>query len=115
MSRQFFKNAALLAATEVVVKLKPLIAIPLLTRHFGALNYGVWSQMSVMVTLMPLIILLGTDGAIIRYMPGTSVDAQKRFFSAWMVSLSVFTICVCIGIVLFKGEISLLCWGETGE
>ncbi|MCG6551503.1 MAG: oligosaccharide flippase family protein [Candidatus Magnetominusculus sp. LBB02] len=115
MSRQFFRNAALLAVTEVIVKLKPLIAVPLLTRHFGALNYGVWSQMSVIATIMPLIILLGTDGAIIRYMPGTSLNDQKRFFAAWMVSLTALTTGVCFGIFLFKREISMFCWGQVGE
>lgn len=80
MIRKYFKNAGLLAVTEGFLQLKGLLVIPFLTRHFGTLNYGVWSQVAVLINTVTPLIILGTDSAAMRLLPGISfqldVDAK---------------------------------------
>lgn len=115
MSRQFFKNAAFLSLVEIILKLKGFIFIPLLTRHFGTINYGVWSQVAVLVTTLGPIIVLGTDAAIIRYLPGKPINEQKRQYIAWAIFLLFISITLCSLLLLFKRPLSYLFFGSSGE
>ena len=86
-SRRFFRNVGVIAAAETLSRLKGLVILPLLTRSLGALNYGVWSQVLLVVTFVPMLMLLGTDGAIVRFLPGMGISLQRRHFAGWMVSM----------------------------
>ena len=68
MSRLFFRNAAFLTMVEIILKLKGFIFIPLLTRYFGTINYGVWSQVGIVVSTVTPLLILGTDSAIFKYL-----------------------------------------------
>jgi len=88
MLKRFFRNAGIMAVTEIVLRLKGFIFIPLLTRHFGPLNYGVWSQVGVLVSVFTPLLVLGTDSSVTRYLPGRPIDEQKRLFTAWTLFLA---------------------------
>ena len=115
MILQFFKNARLLAAAEIILKLKALILIPLLTRHFGAVNYGAWTQVSVLISTMAPLIFLGTSQSIIRFLPGRSLVEQKRNFSAWMVMLLTISLIICGSLLIWKRDIAILFFGQANE
>lgn len=115
MSRQFFKNAGFLAITEIIVKLKGIVILPLLTHHFGAANFGIWSQLTVLVGTMIPLIVMGSDAAVIRYLPGRQINDQKRFFDAWVITLLSMTTIVCLIILLWKSTIAGMFFGTVKE
>src|SRR5690242_19637522 len=112
MSAQFFSNAAFLFVVEILVKARGLIAIPLLTKFIGAGQFGVWSQTTMLAaTLSPLIVLC-TDSAVIRYLPGLSLETQKRFFAAWFVFIVGFAGAVAFLLARTPNELSVVFFGS---
>ncbi len=94
-SQQFFKNITLLGAVELLLRLKSLVLMPLMTRWIGTVNYGVWSQTAVLsATFVPLI-LLGSESAVMRFLPGLPAATQARQFLGWVCSVVGFAAAVC--------------------
>jgi O-antigen/teichoic acid export membrane protein len=87
MSSSIFRGAAYLTAVELVVKARGLIILPLLTKYLGAEQFGIWSQTSAIAATVTPLIVLGTDSAVIRYLPGMSETSQQRFFVAWLLAI----------------------------
>ncbi len=46
MIRKFYKDAAVIGLAGAVVRLKGLVVLPFLVNHFGAADYAVWSQVT---------------------------------------------------------------------
>ena len=112
---EFFKNAGFIAVSEVIAKLKGLIILPLLTHHFGALNYGIWSQVSVLVGTISPLIILGTDSAVLRYLPGRTPKEQRQCYYAW--SLFILTVAIFVGFLIYilGSSVSLVFFGNGDE
>lgn len=82
--RRFFRNAGIIAAAEVVARLKGLLIFPILTRHLGAMDFGVWSQVSMVVLMLSPMVSLGSDNGLIRLLPGQPFARQYRKFVGWI-------------------------------
>jgi len=94
ISKLYFRGVSFIGIAEVIAKTKGLIIMPLLTRHFGALDYGVWSQvLAIVVTFSPLI-ALGTDQALYRIFSGKSREEQNQALSALLLFLCVSTMII---------------------
>lgn len=85
MIRAFFRNAGVMAGAELVARLKGLLILPLLTRYLGALDFGVWSQVSMVVLTLSPLISLGMENGLVRLLPGQRTDRQYRQYLAWVV------------------------------
>lgn len=114
MIRSFFRNAGLLAAAEVIARLKGLVIIPLLTYRFHAIGYGVWAQVGVLVGLFAPLITLGTDAGIVRYLPGTDPTERNRRFAGWVVMVGLAAVVLCTLIALLRHPIAVLAFGDAG-
>jgi len=101
--RRFFRNAGIIALAETFARLKGLVILPLLTHRLGSLNYGVWSQVLLIVTFVPLLMMLGTDSAVVRFLPGMPPAAQRRHFAGWLVTM--------LGLAAFLGALLWLARG----
>lgn len=82
MIERFFRDSAWLFVMEILVRFKALIVLPILTRQLGTADFGVWSQVTVMTALLVPIAMLGTDAAMMRYLPGQALAEQVRRYSA---------------------------------
>lgn len=80
MLQRYFRNAGILGLTEVMVRLKNLVVIPILTNAFGAANFGIWVQVSVIVSMVIPLVVMGTDSAAFRYLPGQGKGLIQRGF-----------------------------------
>jgi O-antigen/teichoic acid export membrane protein len=83
--RSFFRNAGVMAVAEMIARIKSVIVLPLLTRHLGPLDYGVWSQVSMIALLLSPLLSLGSEQGILRILPGQPFQKQYRMFLAWML------------------------------
>ena len=115
MIRKFFRNAGFLVFVEFIIKLKGLVFIPLLSRYFGAFNYGVWFQVSTLVATVSPIAILGTDSAAMRYLPGKSIEEQKRYYCAWFYFLLIAITAISCILLLFRVNIAVLFFGKREE
>ena len=79
---KFFNDAGFLVGTEIALRLKGLVLLPLLTRHLGAVNYGIWAQVALIVGLVGPLIASGLDSASSRFFPGLDKEERRAQFSA---------------------------------
>ena len=109
----YFKNIRILAITEFILQLRGLILMPFITRQFGTVNYGVWSQVTVMASTLSMFVVFGTDSAFLRLAPGKRLEDQKRYFSGLMVFLLSTTFLISWPILIWPKQISELVFGSS--
>jgi O-antigen/teichoic acid export membrane protein len=111
----FWKNASIMAIAETFLKLKALIMMPFITKYLGAMNYGIWSQVMVMGSLLTPLVFWGMDNSLIRYLPGISYDKQRQDFTGWlMFGIGVGMILLSI-VYVFRDPFSQLFFGNASE
>lgn len=113
--RAYARSAGWIALAELVARLKGLVILPLLTHYLGSVDYGVWAQVSLLVTFVPLLLVLGTDSALARFLPGMTDEQQRRWFTAW--TLGVFGASVVAAGLLFAGRdaVASIVFGDSRE
>ena len=115
MIRDFLRNAGVMGAAELVARIKGVIVLPLLTRHFGTLDFGVWSQVGMVIfTLSPLVVL-GTESGLIRLLPGHPVERQYRLFQGWVLFLLANATIAALAVTLGGSWLSVAFFGQAGE
>lgn len=115
MLRKYFKNAGIIAITETVLSFKSILIIPFLTRHLGALNYGVWSQISTVVAILSPFIILGSHHGIIRYLPGKPKEERRNQFVAWLLFLVLMCVLIFLVVILAREELADVVFGGGDE
>jgi O-antigen/teichoic acid export membrane protein len=79
----FVQGVAWRTVADFLIRLRSIILLPILTRTFGAADYGVWTQIGNTVTMLSSLGTFGLGGALNRYLPGLQSKEQKQQF--WMV------------------------------
>ena len=78
MLRKYLHSIGVIGITEVILRFKGVILIPVLAQYLGTLNYGLGAQVSVIASMLLPIALLGTNTASLRALPGEGLDRQLR-------------------------------------
>ena len=115
MLRRFFANAALIAGAELIVRAKGLILVPLLSRNLGPEGYGTWAQVVIVSALFGPLILLSTDLAALRFIPGKPEDHQKRQFSAWLIFLLAMGTIVGGALLIARDQVAIVLLGKSDQ
>jgi O-antigen/teichoic acid export membrane protein len=102
-----------MAVGEVAIRLKAIVLLPLLTHYFGTTRYGAWAQVAVFAGLVPPLIVLGTDTAISRFLPGTEPEHQARWFTGWILGLAMFAVPICLFLYFAKTPIAVMFFGTA--
>lgn len=113
--RLYFRNVGWLAAAEMFSRLKGFVVIPLITAYLGALDYGVWAQVAVLIGIVPPLIVLGTDSALVRFLPGLDRGRQNAYFTAWALMLGALAVLAVSLIVLARDPIAAIFFGTSDE
>lgn len=115
MIRNYFRGAGILGLAEGLLQFQGLIVLPFLIRQFGAINYGAWSQVSVLVATFAPFIYLGTNSATLRFLPGIDSEKQRSYFSAWVIFLVGLATLFALPMLIFPEKLSVLIFGEAGD
>ena len=91
---------------EVILKTRGLLVLPLVTKYLGTLEYGLWTQLYVLINAALPLVLAGMDACAIRFIPGTQEMDQKRNFST--IVLSVATAGVLVSAILYFARVPLV-------
>jgi len=104
--KKFSKDAATIGAAGLALNLKGLIMVPILTKSFGTVNYGVWAQVGVIGALLTPLVIMGLNSAMLRFLPGKSKEEiRKGFHSSLFAMFSVAAI-LCFVLVFFSKPIA---------
>jgi len=113
--RKFASDVAVRGLFQMLNALKGLLLLPLIAKLFGATGYGIWSQVTLTITLLAPLLTLRLDSALVRYLGGFA-DRRERasaFFGSaavvWMMSLGIFA----LGLVA-KDSIAQIMFADPG-
>ena len=99
MIYKFFNNAIYLLVIEVFIRLKAVVALPLLVRFLDPASFGAYSQFMVMASLLSPIVIMGSDYAATKFL----ADAEKRKLEGEFVAWIIF-------LLVSSGSISGICY-----
>lgn len=83
--KKFTKDVGLSASADLALQLKGLILMPILTKAFGAVNYGIWAQVTVLVALLGAVAVMGMNSAVTRFLPGKSREEIREGFYTYVL------------------------------
>lgn len=109
----FWKNAGIMATAEIFLKLKAFIMLPLVSKYLGTMNYGIWSQVMVIVALLNPLVFYGMENSLARYLPGQPLADQKRDFTGWLLFGTVTSILLLFVLMLCSTQFSDLFFGTA--
>jgi len=81
--KKFTHDVGLIGATQLLLRLVGLILIPIITKTLGAYQYGIWAQISVTISLLTPLAMLGLSATLVRFLAGEKEKDKIRdgFFS----------------------------------
>jgi len=113
--RKLFSDVAVYSSGNLVIKGLSLISAPIFTRLFDPAQYGAWSYINVMVSLMTGIMLLGGDSAYTRfYFQCESEEEKKSLTVTWFSFLAVWSVIALAAILPFSETLSTWMMGGEG-
>lgn len=110
--RTVAKDVSLIAITSVLTSLGAFFLLPVITKSLDVYDYGVWAQISVMVSLLSSIASLGLSMVLVRFLAAeTDLHRINEGFysiaiivalSGLVASLIVFSLADIIAVTLFN-------------
>lgn len=94
------KRIGLVAITNLLVELNSLVMLPLLTKNLPVSEYGIWVQISVTISLVPAVALLGLPYSMARFLPSAKgrENIQEIFYS---LAAIIFLAGLAASVVIF--------------
>ena len=85
----FVQRTVVVGITNLFIGLSGIILLPILTKNLPVDEYGIWIQISVTVSLIPLIVTLGLPYTMVRFLPGLKnrEEVQEGFYSISFIVL----------------------------
>ena len=106
----FFKNISLRMIYTLPLRFRGLIVLPMLTRLYTPEIVGVWLQILLLKTLLPHILCLRLETALVRYLSGED-NPKSTIRSVYTIALT--TSAFFLGcIFIFGNKISVLLFGH---
>jgi O-antigen/teichoic acid export membrane protein len=105
-NKEFMKNSLIIMISEIMLKLQVFIFLPLITKTFGAVNYGIWAQVGVIQSLVSPLVVMGLDSASTRFVPGQPKEEMARSFSTIYLYLITSSFIFGTGIIFLSPTIA---------
>jgi len=115
--KYFVKRFGLIAISNFLVSIIPIILLPVLTKNIPIQDYGIWVQFNITITLVPAVAILGLPYTMVRFMAASKnrEELQESFYSIAFIIIAVGLIAVVIlfllsGVVanaLFNGNLTV--------
>ncbi len=101
MKHKFIKDIGFSGLTNLITSFRGIIILPIITKILGASNYGVWTQISVTVSLIAPIIVLGLPNAIVRFLIANK-DKEEIKEGIWSVFLVIVLISLAVALIFIS-------------
>ena len=106
--KKFARDIGLAGITNLLVNFSGLITLPIVSKNLGAYGYGIWGQLTIILTLVSPLTTLGLLSAMIRFMAG---EKNRNEIQNNVSSLSLFV----LGTSLIVGAILVLLSDVIGD
>ncbi|KKH48340.1 flippase [Methanosarcina sp. 1.H.A.2.2] len=107
-NKLLIQRVGLVGVTNLLLGLSTIILLPILTKNISIADYGIWAQISVTISILPGITMLGLPFTMTRFIPSaqTREEIQEMFYSI-LVIISISSGLACSLIYLFSKSIAL--------
>lgn len=96
---------------EIIRRAGRLLLIPILAKHYGPIDYGIWTQVGVTVEILSILAGLELKSAVGMFIAGKPhTDQQENFWSS-LLSANVFAVFISIIPILLRHKIAILFFG----
>ena len=85
----FTKRIGLIGIANLLVGLSGLILLPILTKTLPIEEYGIWVQVTVTISLLSPLALLGLNSAMVRFL---AAETDKKKIQEGFYSMAIFTL-----------------------
>lgn len=81
--KEFAKNVGLIGSAQALTSLGSFLLLPIITKDLGAYYYGIWSQISITISLISPLVLISLPTTLIRFLSSEKDKTKIResFFS----------------------------------
>lgn len=107
-TKKFMKNSLIIMISEITLKLKGFIFLPLVTKTFGTVNYGVWAQVGIIQSLINPLVVMGLDSASTRFVSGQSKEKIAQSFTTIYLYIIIVSCILGAGIIVLAPTIAEL-------
>src|SRR5689334_5183083 len=111
MLAQYLYDVGILGLTEIVLRLKGFVLVPVLTRHFGPVNYGIWSQVAVLVAFLGPAVGCGLEWAIVRKLSGRPSEWVRSGLSSSLSYVFVLGLLVTLLLAATRNWLAMAFFG----
>ena len=90
MSKKLFvQRVGLISLTNFLISLSGILLLPILTKKLSIEEYGIWVQVGVTISLLPVILNLGLPYAMVRFLAAKKdkKEIQEGFYSVAVIIL----------------------------
>lgn len=99
--KDILKKVSMVSITDMFVRLKPFIFIPIISKTLGASAYGTWAQIMITVSMLLPLAMLGMDFGLLRYLPGKGrEESRKELGSVFSLVLAVASLGALVLIIM---------------
>lgn len=106
--KQFIKDVAIIGSTQILMNLSSFLLLPIITKTLGVFDYGVWSQITVTITLLVNLAALALPTAFIRFFTSkTDKKAISKGFFSIFFFMALFSFLIMSILFIFSTPISL--------
>ena len=109
--RKFIRGIAWFSVADMLVRLRSILLLPILTRTLGAIDYGIWSQISTSVGMLSSVGNFGVSSAMHRYLPGLPDKDMRNQFWTSMLTLTAGALLVAVPFLIFSKPIAKAFFG----
>lgn len=103
----FVKRLGLTGIVNILVAISSLILLPIITKSFSTIDYGIWVQITTTISLIPNIATLGLPYTMIRFLSAEKdVKKKQEAFYSIVTIVIASSIILCILLYLFSENIA---------
>lgn len=99
MRQNFAKDIGIIGLTNFFIALKGIILLPIITKLLGANNYGIWIQLSITLSLIAPLAVLGLPFSLVRFLPG-QIDKKEIRESIYSTLFAVLILSLTAALIL---------------
>ncbi len=110
---KFAKDAVTMGLAQMITALSAIIILPIITKILGARSYGIWVELSVTISIIAPIAILGLPYTLVRFLSAEK-DKESIQDGIWSVVTVVFATVAIISLflIVFSEPISHFLGGE---
>jgi len=106
--KKFIKDVGIIGITQATTSLAAFLLLPLITKTLGPYDYGIWAQISVTVSLLTPLGIMGLQMSAVRFLSAEKDQKkiQESFYSI-LIFVSAASLIISIFVFLLSDNIAL--------